>query len=96
MDISFTTIHCCECHIIFAITTDLYNRLCACHNTLYCPQGHAQHFADESNAEREKRLRLVAQAERDALAVELAKFKSRRKVSAKPVKAKKAAKNGKS
>lgn len=82
MDVQFTLIHCCQCHMPFTITTDFYNKLLACHNHFYCPQGHAQHFGGESDAERERRLRRTAEGERDALAAEVAKLKRRKSVKA--------------
>jgi hypothetical protein len=74
---------CVNCGMPFAITRDFYNALRNCHNVFYCPRGHPQHYTSESDVEKERRMRKVVQAERDALAAELAKLKARRKTAAK-------------
>lgn len=49
--VKFTIIHCANCGIPFAITTDKESRLRECHNNFYCPNGHPQSFNGKSEAE---------------------------------------------
>ncbi len=74
-NIEYVIIYCANCGIPFCITRDLYDRLRACHNAFYCPRGHSQNFRQESDLEREKRLRQVAMKERDDMGLALSKLR---------------------
>ena len=47
---------CCRCGVCFAIPQKLENERRKDHQEFYCPNGHRQHFSQESEAERYKRL----------------------------------------
>lgn len=44
------TIKCVTCGVVFGLDDNQYERLLACGNNLFCPNGHEQHFG---KAERE-------------------------------------------
>jgi len=54
--IEMVTVECCICHIIWAITKDYKNDKKNSHNWFYCPNGHKQHYPQESREERLQRL----------------------------------------
>jgi hypothetical protein len=54
---------CCACGVEFAMPSSLRKKRLADHKEFYCPNGHAQHYTGESEAERLKR-ELVAANER--------------------------------
>jgi hypothetical protein len=53
---------CCNCGVAFGMTREFSDRRKRDHRDFYCPSGHGQHYTAESDAEREKRLRIAAQA----------------------------------
>lgn len=67
LTVKFTSITCCykECGIVFAVPFSWDRQRRSDHSDWYCPNGHIQHYSGESDAEREKRLRLAAERERD-------------------------------
>jgi len=48
----FSTVECCNCGMLFAMTTELKNIRLEDHKLFYCPAGHAQHFADKTEAQK--------------------------------------------
>ena len=52
--ISFHTEQCCNCGMAFAMTKSFYNRKRKNHERFYCPAGHGQHYAGESEEEKLK------------------------------------------
>lgn len=74
MDVPMVMVECCNCHMPFAMTTELNAALRRCHNTFYCPKGHAQFYVVKSDIEqlREERdrainMKLAVQAELEEL-----------------------------
>lgn len=53
--VRLTTLSCCECGVIFGIPASLEESLRKSHAWFFCPAGHAQHFAGESDVERLKK-----------------------------------------
>lgn len=51
MEVQFEVVFCATCHVSFAITHDLNNRLRDCHNTFYCPMGHTNFFPAKTERE---------------------------------------------
>lgn len=43
---------CCNCHVPFAVPRELDQALQRCHNTFYCPKGHAQSYTGKSDLEK--------------------------------------------
>jgi len=52
MNIEMTIVECAWCHISFSITDKLYQKLCDCHNTFYCPMGHTNYYPAKSAEEK--------------------------------------------
>ena len=66
---------CCSCGVIFALTADLDKRRREDHGYFYCPNGHSQHYAGKTEAQKLReqleaveRQRDRAQARRDHVA----------------------------
>lgn len=53
---AFEIVHCANCGIPFAITTDFEKRRRADRKSFYCPAGHSQWFPGETDADRAQRL----------------------------------------
>lgn len=51
----FSEITCANCGIVFCIEDDYVSILKKEHKTFYCPNGHAQSFVGETEAEKYKR-----------------------------------------
>ena len=45
---------CVACGVTFAMTTDYANKKKKDHRTFYCPNGHRQHYAEQSDEEKLK------------------------------------------
>lgn len=43
---------CCNCHVVFAMPSDLVTRRRDDHNYFYCPNGHGQHYTGETEAQK--------------------------------------------
>ena len=58
MDVKLEKITCCAegCHVPFWITSAHVSRLRETHELFYCPNGHQQHFSQETEEEKFKRL----------------------------------------
>ena len=54
MDVQIVEVCCCNCGISFWLTKQHDDQLLECHNTFYCPKGHAQHYTGKSNAQKAK------------------------------------------
>ncbi len=50
----FKSITCCHigCHISFAMSLDFYNQRLKDRNYFYCPNGHSQHFIDQTEEQK--------------------------------------------
>lgn len=62
---------CCNCHVQFAIPTELHNRRLRDHRDFWCPNGHGQRFTGETEEQRlrkqlERAERRAANANEDA------------------------------
>ncbi len=55
LSISFESLTCCECGIEYAGPSYFFTKRRENHASFYCPNGHAQHFPAETEAERLKR-----------------------------------------
>ena len=55
---SLVTEECCNCHILFAMPQDFQEQMRGEHRgkNFYCPRGHEQHYAGESDVKRYKRM----------------------------------------
>ena len=49
MDIHISQETCCNCNVIFWITTEHRQRLVSCKNTFYCPNGHPQSYQGDTD-----------------------------------------------
>lgn len=52
MEIDMVLVQCADCGTPFAISRDKYERLRECHNNFFCPNGHANHYNGETEAEK--------------------------------------------
>ena len=52
MNIEMTVVYCANCHLPFAITDDLRERLLKSHSSFYCPMGHGNHYGGKSDEEK--------------------------------------------
>lgn len=52
--VSLTRIECCNCHTIFAMTTDMEKQRRNDKLLFYCPAGHSQYFPGRTEADRLK------------------------------------------
>jgi len=59
---NLVTEQCITCGVLFAIPQELYERRREDHRSFYCPNGHSQHYAGETEAEQ---LRRQLQAQRN-------------------------------
>lgn len=59
---AYTSMECGECGVSFALTDDFIARRRADHRDFYCPNGHNRYWPQESELERERRLRKQAEA----------------------------------
>lgn len=50
--IEFVTEECCNCGLPFAMTKDFQRRRINDHKNFYCPSGHSQHYAGETEAKK--------------------------------------------
>ncbi len=58
--VNFETTKCCSCGVEFALTEYFEKERRKDHALFYCPNGHSQYFASETDAERFKRERDAA------------------------------------
>ena len=94
MDIPMKLICCAHCGQPFAMSQDKAERLRKCHNTFYCPDGHAQKFIGKTEEERlRERVREFEDAEKKRETDSL-KRRAARKKSTKNIKGKNPAKSG--
>lgn len=54
MDVSIVQETCCNCGVLFWIGQGHHNDLVQCKNSFYCPNGHPQHYAGKTEAEKQK------------------------------------------
>lgn len=59
--IQFFTEECCNCGMAFAMTKEFKSTRLNDHKSFWCPAGHRQYYSDESDAEKQKRLRCAAE-----------------------------------
>lgn len=50
--VAFVSEVCCECGVVFAMTTDLQRSRKRTKDTFYCPNGHGQHYLAKTDAEK--------------------------------------------
>ena len=50
--VTFVTESCCNCGVVFAMTTDLYKSRKSDKATWYCPNGHPQHYVGKTDEEK--------------------------------------------
>ena len=43
---------CCNCHVLFAITEGMQQKLRNTHDWFYCPNGHSQHYTGKSEKDK--------------------------------------------
>lgn len=55
MDIQISQETCCNCNVIYWITTEHQERLVRCKNTFYCPNGHPQSYKGETDRDKFER-----------------------------------------
>ncbi len=56
------TEECCNCGVVFGMTSQLKEKRSDDHKLFYCPNGHGQHYTGESEAEKNARLLREEQA----------------------------------
>lgn len=54
LNVTFEIEECCNCHVLFGMPGELYNRRKRDHASFYCPNGHSQHYTAKSEAEKLK------------------------------------------
>lgn len=64
--VTMVTEECCNCHMLFAVTTDFQRDRTEDHKYFFCPNGHQQHYTGKTEAQEQKERadRLAAQVER--------------------------------
>jgi len=65
MDIKISQETCCNCNVIFWITTTHQKRLISCKNTFYCPNGHPQSYKGETDRDKLKQAEQNLVSERE-------------------------------
>lgn len=84
MDVPMELILCAHCGMPFAMSRDKKERLRKCHNTFYCPDGHAQSFVGKTEEERlREKVKELEDVERKRKADEFARRLARQKSSKK-------------
>ena len=89
MEVPMQAEMCCVCGIPFQMTRDLFEKLVKSHNSFYCPVGHGQQYAGETNEERlRKRVAQLEAAQREreadfAQQLRAASQKPKKKISGK-------------
>jgi hypothetical protein len=76
------TEECINCGVLFAMSDELRDRLLQSHENFYCPSGHSMFYSAKSDIEKERDLRLHAEA-RAARAEDAAEIAERRRRAAK-------------
>jgi hypothetical protein len=97
MEIKMESVTCPQCGITFAITSTHDRNLRECHNTFFCPAGHAQSYRGETEAEKlrkqlvakEQSLEYFRKQETERAAINLKKYEARMKRQRAAKKAKK-------
>ena len=56
---------CCSCGVIFALTADLDKRRREDHGYFYCPNGHSQHYAGKTEAQKLREQLEAVERQRD-------------------------------
>lgn len=54
MDVEMEVVHCANCNVTFAVTSDMANRRRHDHKSFYCPNGHSNYFPDKTDEEKLK------------------------------------------
>ena len=80
MEIEIKRITCCSCGVLFWIEETYYDRLKEKHTSFYCPNGHAQHFTAETDAEKYRKLHQEELNKRVGLEKEIKILKGKKKV----------------
>ncbi len=57
MDIQISQETCCECSLVYWITEEHYQKLRKSKETFYCPNGHSQFYAGDSDAQKAANLK---------------------------------------
>lgn len=52
MNIEMTVVYCANCHLPFAMTDNLIDRLRNNHNSFFCPMGHGNSFPEKTKEEK--------------------------------------------
>ena len=78
MEIEMHVETCCNCHCVFAFPKSVFVALKNCKNIFYCPNGHGQHYAGESDGDRASRL--TEQLSEAQKTIDLLKKTKKRKV----------------
>jgi len=63
----FVIIHCCVCHIAFAVTEDFYQKRHGDYKLFSCPAGHKQYYSQEIDIDKAKRLAREAEEKAKSL-----------------------------
>lgn len=71
MDVNLKQICCVQCGIVFWVTASHYAHLLRCHNTFYCPNGHANYFSGKNETEEQKERAEKAESQAHRLNCEL-------------------------
>lgn len=60
--VQLTRMTCGDCHVVFAVSTELYNKRLSDHGSWWCPNGHCRHFIGKTDAQllKEERQRTAA------------------------------------
>jgi hypothetical protein len=65
MEVDATRESCCNCGVLFWITTDLYNELMRTKKWFYCPNGHAQAYSGKTDTQKLKDAEAKLSEQRD-------------------------------
>ena len=68
--ITMITEHCCNCGVIFGITSDMQDDLKNTKKQFYCPNGHSQHYTGKSDSQKLKELESDLQRKKQELEIE--------------------------
>ena len=63
-EVKIAQIDCCKCGMIFWVADEHLQKLLKCHNTFYCPNGHAQFFAGETDRDKLEKTKRTLELER--------------------------------
>lgn len=71
--VTLTHVECYKCRIVFGMTSETIGALRSSHASFYCPNGHRQYFAGETEEERLKRRLDIEETRAKQLVAELDK-----------------------